>query len=727
MTFEELMAQWLASGPAPGTPQAVPSAPAPVASPVAATAQPKLMPGGGGVTGLDTSLPSAVTSQAAPKAAGMGQGAAGAGSLAALALQIGAAAANKPAVVKSGADEFLAESATQRRQGIAEMMAANPNVNQALAQRNAAQAHAQQSQAIAQRAASMRVAADNANAAAAQQAKQERIQAILSGVATGVTTGLTFASDERIKTNVQPAGTQVDQMLAGIKPVQFDVPRAGEQARTGIMAQDLMQSPMGARMVQPAADGTLKVDGSAALEGSLAANARLNERLTALEQALSARAGASINEMVQRDLASRSATPSPTPAPSPVGAAPGVPPTAPVAPPPVVPPTPPSGAPVSSDPEGQAILDRVYQATQPMMSPKQGDPFEDLLQASQQGPNFTLPGRAPVPIFSKDPAVKSFPDKPPPAEATPDMFGKGGSRQAAAAGTGQILQSVQDASALDIARTADRPSPFSMNPAGGPTAQVQAPGVAPTPPEGRGGLTAPPEAQEPWVAKAMAWSPSTTGRIRLAGTPRNQEELLQSIRTAAASNRTFLDALTKFDASKYENRLNIGAVRDMADVVVGLSGSGGSRSNRNWQWIDVGDTGRLPSIMDPNFNTIPVNGFNREALVVHELTEAMVQAGLNSNDPENEAQAWKLYAAAHMTALDAERAFNAYLGTSSQRSAEDMHPAGRSESTFADHSGGTNWPNGVPRTATFAYTDGFVRLHFNRRGRLESVERLPRQ
>lgn len=91
-------------------------------------------------------------------------------------------------------------------------------------------------------------------------------------------------SDERLKMNVADARNEIDEMLDALRPKSYDYkdPKHGEGRRAGIMAQDLERSEAGRRIVFEAPDGKA-LDVNKALSAALAASARLNERVRAIE------------------------------------------------------------------------------------------------------------------------------------------------------------------------------------------------------------------------------------------------------------------------------------------------------------------------------------------------------------------------------------------------------------------------------------------------------------
>jgi len=93
-------------------------------------------------------------------------------------------------------------------------------------------------------------------------------------------------SDERVKTGVTDARDEVDEMLDQLLPKAYaykDQSKHGVGRRVGIMAQDMMRSRAGARVVFQHPDG-LALDVNKALSAALASSARLNERLRKVER-----------------------------------------------------------------------------------------------------------------------------------------------------------------------------------------------------------------------------------------------------------------------------------------------------------------------------------------------------------------------------------------------------------------------------------------------------------
>lgn len=95
----------------------------------------------------------------------------------------------------------------------------------------------------------------------------------------------THHSDERLKTNIRDGRAEVDEALSHLvaKSYSYKDQKHGEGQRVGIMAQDLERSRIGRDIVYDAPDGKA-LDVNRALSLSLAANARLHERVSELER-----------------------------------------------------------------------------------------------------------------------------------------------------------------------------------------------------------------------------------------------------------------------------------------------------------------------------------------------------------------------------------------------------------------------------------------------------------
>lgn len=124
----------------------------------------------------------------------------------------------------------------------------------------------------------------SARSDAASAATDARNAAILS--AGGQLMGYAaLASDERVKTDVEDADGDIDEMLDKLvaKNYRYKDSKHGAGPRAGIMAQDMEASRAGARVVRDIG-GVKHLDVNAALSASLASVARLNARLRKLEK-----------------------------------------------------------------------------------------------------------------------------------------------------------------------------------------------------------------------------------------------------------------------------------------------------------------------------------------------------------------------------------------------------------------------------------------------------------
>lgn len=125
-----------------------------------------------------------------------------------------------------------------------------------------------------------------AAATASMQAKNQQ-QGMLGGLMqVGGTLGgaAIMHSDEALKTNIKDAGRMVDEALSQLaaKHYSYKDEKHGKGARIGILAQDMERSEVGRSIVLDAEDGKA-LDVNKALSLSLAANARLHQRLSKLE------------------------------------------------------------------------------------------------------------------------------------------------------------------------------------------------------------------------------------------------------------------------------------------------------------------------------------------------------------------------------------------------------------------------------------------------------------
>jgi len=95
-------------------------------------------------------------------------------------------------------------------------------------------------------------------------------------------------SDIRAKTNISAAGDDVERFLDALNAYQYeyrdpDAPGADPGMFTGVMAQDLEKSPMGASFVQDTPQGKM-VDYGHGLAAILASQANIHDRLRNLEE-----------------------------------------------------------------------------------------------------------------------------------------------------------------------------------------------------------------------------------------------------------------------------------------------------------------------------------------------------------------------------------------------------------------------------------------------------------
>src|SRR5262249_8294437 len=104
------------------------------------------------------------------------------------------------------------------------------------------------------------------------------------GVISALGVGAMMMSDERQKQNIAPAGAAIDHFMSsmGEHSYQYKNPANGAGMRYGPMAQEMEHSEVGRSIVHDTPQGKV-VDMRAALGAALAGQARLNERLEALE------------------------------------------------------------------------------------------------------------------------------------------------------------------------------------------------------------------------------------------------------------------------------------------------------------------------------------------------------------------------------------------------------------------------------------------------------------
>lgn len=111
--------------------------------------------------------------------------------------------------------------------------------------------------------------------------------------AAGPILGAAAMSDKRAKKNIRDGGADVDAMLDELKAVSYEykpgapeeyVGKLGDGRRiAGFIAQDLAKSKAGKAIVSETPDGRQVVDVRGGLFAAIAASARLNERVRALE------------------------------------------------------------------------------------------------------------------------------------------------------------------------------------------------------------------------------------------------------------------------------------------------------------------------------------------------------------------------------------------------------------------------------------------------------------
>lgn len=106
----------------------------------------------------------------------------------------------------------------------------------------------------------------------------------LVGQAANIGAQAAIASDRTLKKDVRKASSSIDDMLDKLEATvyRYKDEKHGQGRRAGIMAQDLEGSTMGRRVVRDTPEGKM-LDVNAAISAGLAASARLNQRLRALE------------------------------------------------------------------------------------------------------------------------------------------------------------------------------------------------------------------------------------------------------------------------------------------------------------------------------------------------------------------------------------------------------------------------------------------------------------
>lgn len=118
-----------------------------------------------------------------------------------------------------------------------------------------------------------------ADASARQQDKEEKFTGDVLGKMGQY--GAALLSDEEEKTDIQPAGVDIDEFMASLDPKKFrykDPSKDGadEGEQVGVMAQDLEKTPVGRTMVKNTKDGK-KIDPLRAISVMLAALAELSQ------------------------------------------------------------------------------------------------------------------------------------------------------------------------------------------------------------------------------------------------------------------------------------------------------------------------------------------------------------------------------------------------------------------------------------------------------------------
>ena len=97
--------------------------------------------------------------------------------------------------------------------------------------------------------------------------------------------GATYASDEKLKTEISPAELKLRDFLDKLAPAKYqykDEARFGKGERTGVMAQDLEKTPVGKAMVIDTPEGKM-VDYGQGFSTMLASQVELHKRLKEVE------------------------------------------------------------------------------------------------------------------------------------------------------------------------------------------------------------------------------------------------------------------------------------------------------------------------------------------------------------------------------------------------------------------------------------------------------------
>ena len=122
-----------------------------------------------------------------------------------------------------------------------------------------------------------------------EEGNKQRQDAIIGLIGTAIGAYATLkTSDIRAKTNISAAGDDVERFLDALNAYQYeyrdpDAPGADPGMFTGVMAQDLEKSPMGASFVQDTPQGKV-VDYGHGLAAILASQATIHDRLRNLEE-----------------------------------------------------------------------------------------------------------------------------------------------------------------------------------------------------------------------------------------------------------------------------------------------------------------------------------------------------------------------------------------------------------------------------------------------------------
>ena len=125
----------------------------------------------------------------------------------------------------------------------------------------------------------------SAQDAAARTGREQLVGGLLSQ-AGQLGAAAAKGSDIRIKTNVTDASLGIDAMLDSLKPISWeynDIESFGAGRHTGIVAQDLASTTLGADAIMTDPGGLMFVDTLRAVHTLLASVARLNHRVRELE------------------------------------------------------------------------------------------------------------------------------------------------------------------------------------------------------------------------------------------------------------------------------------------------------------------------------------------------------------------------------------------------------------------------------------------------------------